>query len=221
VVLDSHLTPDDLIDISRAFDDFSPETLQSYAIGTVPDPRDPNRLVIDEQTTAPLRDLFNGGTGDVGNTWVQVLVEEARAPADRAGDAAAPADELRRLGFRVRTSTARSEDRRATTTITYSPDQALAALTVARNLATHVRFEPVTVRGTLTLHVGTDWAGVTLVPLPAENFAGEIASAPGPAVSTTTVPGGTAAPTTTAAPDAAPTSAIIGADPAGGLCDPG
>jgi LCP family protein required for cell wall assembly len=215
VVLDEHLTPDDLIDISRAFDGFSPETLQSYGIATVPDPRNPNRLVIDEQATAPLVDLFNGRTATTPNDYVRVDVEEARAPADRTGDVAPPADELRGLGFRVTPRTARAADRRDRTTITYTPDQALAALTLARNLATHPAFEPVTGRGRLVLHVGTDWTGVTLVPVPAEDFAGEIASAPTP--STSAAPGSV---TTTSVAPTAPASAVIGADPAGGLCDP-
>jgi LCP family protein required for cell wall assembly len=219
VVLDQHLTPDDLIDISRAFDGFSPETLQSYNIGTVPDPRNPNRLVVDEQTTAPLVDLFNGRTDTTPNDYVHVVVEEARAPDERAGDVAPPAEELREVGFRVTPKNAREADRRERTTITYSPDQALAALTLARTLATHPAFEPVTTRATLTLHVGSDWTGLTLAPLPAEDFAGEIASAPNPVATTTSVPDDSAVGSTTTAP-AAPGSAVIGADPAGGLCDP-
>jgi LCP family protein required for cell wall assembly len=220
VVLDQHLTPDDLIDISRAFDGFSPETLQSYGIGTVPDPRNPNRLVIDEQTTAPLVDLFNGRTDTTPNDYVNVVVEEARAPDGRVGDAAPPAEELRDVGFRVKPTTARQADRRDRTTITYSPDQALAALTLARNLATHPAFEPVPGRSTLTLHVGSDWTGLTLVPLPAEDFAGEIASAPSPATTTTTAPDDGAAVTSTTTAPGASGSAVIGADPAGGLCEP-
>jgi hypothetical protein len=100
------------------------------------------------------------------------------------------------------------------TTITYSPDQDRAALLVARNLATRPEFEPVTGSGQLTLHVGTDWTGVTLVPLPEADFAGAIPSA---AAAPTTAQAGTG----TAAEAPAPTGAgIVGADPAGGLCDP-
>jgi LCP family protein required for cell wall assembly len=219
VELDPYLTPDDLIDISGSFEDFDPERLQRYAVATVPDPRDPNRLLVDDAANFPIVELFNGREGSSSNRAVVVDVREARAPADRSSDVAPPADELRAREFTVRTSTAMQADRRERTTISYSADQALAALTVARNVATHVLFEPLPSRGQLTLHIGTDWSGVTLVPKAPEEFAGEIESAP--SVTATEAPtGSTAAPPGTG-PSVQPSrAAIIGEDPAGGLCDP-
>jgi hypothetical protein len=227
VVLDDKLSPSHIIDIAQAFGDFTPESLQRYSIVT----KDAKRgrasvLQLDAERTRPFIDLINGHGESTTNADVIVEVEEARAPADRGADVAPPLDELGQLGFRVRAKTAKEADRREQTTITYSPDQDRFALLLARNLAVVPRFEPVTGRERLTLSVGTDWGGVTLIPKAEADVAGAL---PGAGVTTTAPTGATDPPadastttgavtTTSPPPDVA--AGIIGADPAGGLCDP-
>jgi hypothetical protein len=113
-------------------------------------------------------------------------------------------------------STAKEADRQARTTITYSPDQDRAALLLARNLATRPQLVPVSGLGKLTLTVGADWSGVTLVPLPEEDFAGALPQ-PTTSAPTTSTKSGT---TTTTEPPVteAPSGGIIGKPPEGVTC---
>jgi LCP family protein required for cell wall assembly len=196
VLLDDQMSLDDIIDISRAFGDFEPENLQRSALPAHGEKRNgADILVMDPDLARPILDIFRGLGDTTGNADVHFKIIEARAPADRADDVAPPSEELEELGFDViGRSNAKEADRTGRTTITYSPDNATGALVLARNLATRPEFVAVSGINTLTLTVGADWSGVTLVPLPEEDFAGALPSASGPA---TTVPGST---TTTAIP---------------------
>jgi LCP family protein required for cell wall assembly len=200
IVLDNQMTLDDIIDISRAFGDFEPDNLQRSALPTNGAKRNgADILLLDEVEARPYLDIFRGLGDTRGNADVRFNIVEARAPEDREEDVATPREELADLGFDVvNPSTAKEADRTDRTTITYSPDQDGSALLLARNLATRPRFVPVSGIDKLTLTVGTDWTGVTLVPLPEEDFAGVLASAGG-VTTTTAAPGAT----TTAAPGTA------------------
>jgi LCP family protein required for cell wall assembly len=218
VLLDDQMSLDDIIDISRAFGDFEPENLQRSALPTHGEKRNgADILVMEPDAARPILDIFRGLGDTTGNADVHFKLVEARAPADRAGDVAPPSEELEDLGFDViGRSNAKEADRTDRTTITYSPDKASGALLLARNLATRPQFEPVPGINTLTLTVGSDWAGVTLVPLPEEDFAGALPSA---SAATTTVPGAT----TTTAPDDGTDNAgygggVIGRPPEGVDC---
>jgi LCP family protein required for cell wall assembly len=226
VLLDNQMNLDDIIDISRAFGDFEPENLQRSALPTHGEKRNgADILVMEPDAARPILDVFRGLGDTTGNADVHVKLIEARAPAGRDDDFAPPKDELENLGFDVvNLSNAKEADRTARTTITYSPDNASGALLLARNLATRATFVQVSGINTLTLTVGSDWAGVTLIPLPEEDFAGALPSA---SAATTTVPGPTttsrattttAAPTTTDDPQAASNGGVIGRPPEGVDC---
>jgi LCP family protein required for cell wall assembly len=229
VLLDDQMSLDDIIDISRAFGDFQPENLQRSALPVDGAMRNGQSiLVMNEELARPYLDVFRGLGDTRGYADVHFKLVEARAAADREADAAAPTKELEGLGFDVTgTSNAKEADRIDQTTITYSPDQDSAALVIARNLASRPRFEPVSGINKLTLTVGKDWEGVTLVPLPAEEFAGALASAS--AATTTTTNGATTTTTpsrstTTVAPaddtsgDGSSDGGIIGRPPEGVDC---
>jgi LCP family protein required for cell wall assembly len=187
VLLDNQLSLDDIIDISRAFGDFEPENLERTALPTNGATRNgASILVLDEAKARPILDRFRGLGDTTGNPDVHFKVVEARDPEQRDEDVASPTKELEELGFDViGTSNAKQADREERTSITYSPDNASGALVLARNLATRPDFVAVSGLGTLTLTVGSNWSGVTLVPLPEEDFAGALASA---SASTTTTP---------------------------------
>jgi LCP family protein required for cell wall assembly len=213
-VLDQYLTVDDVIDIAGAFGDFSPENLQRYSIVTTDEKLNGQDILrLDEDLSRPFIDLVNGRE-TLANADVHVDVVEARAPVDRGDDVATPVDELRAKGFDVHARTAYEADRSERTTITYSPDQDRFALLVARNLATRPVFQPVTGRDLLVLHVGADWRGVTLVPLPEEDFADVLpAAAPATSVPAADTPTAVDTPTSVDTPGAG----ILGVDPETGL----
>jgi LCP family protein required for cell wall assembly len=228
VLLDDQMSLDDIIDISRAFGDFLPENLKRSALPVDGAMRNgASILLMNEPLARPHLDIFRGLGDTTGNPDVHFVLVEARAPADREDDFARPTEELERRGFDVTgTNNAMEADRTDRTSITYSPDKASAALVLARNLATRPLFVPVSGINQLTLTVGTDWGGVTIVPLPEEDFAGALDAASaattttvdGTTTTTTTVASGSA--TTTAAPtDTSGDGGIIGRPPDGVECN--
>jgi LCP family protein required for cell wall assembly len=224
VVLDDLLTLDDIIDISRAFGDFEPENLQRRVLPTHGEKRNgADILVMEPDLARPILDIFRGLGETTGNPDVHFNLVEARAPADRENDVAPPREELEELGFDVTgTSNAKEADRSDFTSITYTPDNATAALVLARNIATRPQLVPVSGIGRLTLTVGKNWTGVTLVPLPEEDFAGALdaasASTTTVAGATTTTSGATSATTEAPADGTSGDSGIIGEPPDGVEC---
>lgn len=216
VVIDNELTIDDIVRIGAAFGDFDPETLQRWALPTDPIPGKSD-LRMDEVEARPYLDYFRGLGYTFTNTDVRVRVTDARSKALRDADDLRPDAALQEKGIVVtsfnRASSADEQDR---TVITYSADQAPAALLLARNLGARPQVEPVSGLNVLTLTVGADWAGTSPELLPEEAVAGALPTAP----STTVAPGST----TTAAPSTeAPTTTvsggIIGKPPEGVSCE--
>jgi LCP family protein required for cell wall assembly len=222
IVLDNLLTVDDLVNISRAFGDFDPESLQRYALPVTGERRAGagDILILDDTKARPYLDIFRGLGDTTGFSDVRFNVVDARSPQERQDDAAPPRDELTAKGFAVSgVSNAKEADRQARTTITYSADQDRAALLLARNLATRPQLVPVSGIGKLSLTVGSDWTGVTLVALPEEDFAGALPQA----TTTTNAPttsskSGTTTTTTEPPTTESPTGGIIGKPPDGVTC---
>jgi LCP family protein required for cell wall assembly len=164
VTLDQNLTANTMLDLARAFADFSPESLQRYTFSYPVLSNDTVRgaavLRIDLEQAQPVLDIFRGLDG---LRPAQVTVEVVDA---RSGDAAAEGDALDEQvlgrGFQV---AALSEDPGAedVTTIRFTEDQRAGALLLGRFLLEVPRFELVEGVGSLTL-VAADDIGFVLAP---------------------------------------------------------
>jgi len=238
VVLDEKLTPDDLLDIGRAFGNFKPEALQRYSLPTYGD--DNGYLHVDEAKAAPTLDVFRGNVPDLQPFQVPVRVIDARPEITEP----LPTKQLADVKFNSGTPRSSPYGALPQTTIRFTSDERFAAILLARYLNKIPAFEQIqgskaTLRSgeTLQLIVGADWAGVRAQPrgeedtaqlnrLADESAAGRVSATPASAAPTTTRPG-SAVPTTvggsavTAAPAAtngASDGGIIGRPPPGVPC---
>jgi hypothetical protein len=235
VVLDEKLTPDDLLDIGRAFGNFKPEALQRYSLPTYGD--EYGYLHLDPAKAGPTLDVFRGNVPDLQPFQVPVRVVESRAAAAEP----LPTKQLADLGFVSGTPRPSPTGPVDQTTIRFTSDERFAAILLARHLNKIPAFEQIqgskaTLRPgeTLQLIVGADWGGVRAQPrgdedtaqlsrLADESAAGRVA-APVPSAPATTQSGGAAATGSGAAVTTAPTTGgvsdggIIGRPPAGVPC---
>ena len=237
VVLDEKLTPQDLLDIGRAFGNFQPEALQRYSLPTYADGT--GNLRLDTEKSGPVLDVFRGNVPDLQPFQVPVTVVDARPDLTDPS----PAKQLADVKFNSGTARKSPYGALDQTTIRFTSDERYAAILLARYLNKVPAFEQIqgskaTLRlgDTLQLVVGADWAGVRAQPrgdedtallnrLADESAGGKVSDTPATtarsATPTTGAVSGTAAsPTTTAAPSPAlsNTSGIIGLPPAGVPC---
>ena len=225
VELDTVLNVDNILEIAQAFGEFDPERLERFSIqaadGFV---GKQSVLLYDEAASKPFLDIFRGEGSTSTNANVSIKLTDARDPDLRTEQVQSPEEDLEAIGITVRTrSTAKAADRTGRTLLEYSPDQLLLARQLALNLAGVPEYREVAGRGILTLTVGDDWQGVTLVTLPEEERAGRL---PGDAVGAPDASGGST--TTTPDDDEAVTddgateeeaSGVIGKPPPGVTCE--
>lgn len=215
VTLDQNLTANTMLDLARAFADFSPESLQRYTFAYPVLSNDTVRgaavLRIDLEQAQPVLDIFRGLDG---LRPAQVTVEVVDARSGTGGDALD--EQVLGRGFQV---AGLSEDPGAAdvTTIRFTEDQRAGALLLGRFLLEVPRFELVEGFGNLTL-VAADDVGFVLAPRePPEVQEALDEDAPPVATTTTTTPpattgaGGGDEVTTT-------TSGIWGKPPEGVAC---
>ena len=237
VVLDEKLTPQDLLDIGRAFANFQPEALQRYSLPTYADGT--GNLRLDTEKSGPVLDVFRGNVPDLQPFQVPVTVVDARPDLSDPS----PAKQLADVKFNSGTARKSPYGALDQTTIRFTSDERYAAILLARYLNKVPAFEQIqgskaTLRlgDTLQLVAGADWAGVRAQPrgdedtallnrLADESAGGKVSATPATTASsaapTAGAVGATAAsPTTTAPPSPAlsNTSGIIGLPPAGVPC---
>lgn len=215
VTLDQNLTANTMLDLARAFADFSPESLQRYTFSYPVLSNDTVRgqavLRIDLEQAQPVLDIFRGLDG-LRPAQVTVQVVDARTEA--GGDALD--EQVLGRGFQV---AGLSEDPGVedVTTIRFTEDQRAGALLLGRFLLEVPRFELVEGAGSLTL-VAADDVGFVLAPREAPEVE-EALEDDAPPVATTTT---TAPPDTTAAAGGGEvtttTSGIWGKPPEGVAC---
>jgi LCP family protein required for cell wall assembly len=239
VVLDERLTPDDLLDIGRAFSNFDPEYLQRYSLPTYGD--EYYNLHLDKEKAGPVLDVFRGNVPDLQPFQVPVRVIDARTEITEP----LPTKQLADVQFVSGRPVPSPYGAVQQTTIRFTSDERYAAILLARHLDKIPAFEQIqgskaTLRNgeTLQLIVGSDWSGVREQPRGDEDTAqlnrladasagGLVTAAPTTTVggapttradATTPSPG---APTTAAvAPSAdAATGGIIGRPPEGVPCN--
>lgn len=215
VTLDQNLTANTMLDLARAFADFSPESLQRYTFSYPVLSNDTVRgqavLRIDLEQAQPVLDIFRGLDG-LRPAQVTVQVVDARTEA--GGDALD--EQVLGRGFQV---AGLSEDPGVedVTTIRFTEDQRAGALLLGRFLLEVPRFELVEGVGSLTL-VAADDVGFVLAPREVPEVE-EALEDDAPPVATTTT---TAPPDTTAAAGGGEvtttTSGIWGKPPDGVAC---
>jgi LCP family protein required for cell wall assembly len=237
VVLDERLTPDDLLDIGRAFGNFDPEYLQRYSLPTYGD--EFSNLHLDKEKAAPVLDVFRGNVPDLQPFQVPVRVIDARPEIVEP----LPTKQLADVKFNSGRPFPSPFGAIQQTTIRFTSDERYAAILLARYLEKVPAFEQIkgskaTLRNgeTLQLLVGADWAGVREQPRGDEDTAllNRLAdeSAVGRVAATTTTRagattgGGASSPSSTVAPASteppapaeASTGGIIGRPPDGVPC---
>ena len=238
VVLDEKLTPQDLLDIGRAFGNFKPEALQRYSLPTY---SDGINLHVDPAKAAPTLDVFRGNVPDLQPFQVPVRVVDARPEITEP----LPTKQLAEVKFDSGTPRSSPYGALPQTTIRFTSDERFAAILLARYLNNIPAFEQIqgskaTLRNgeSLQLIVGADWAGVRAQPrgdedtaqlnrLADDSAAGRVSATPAvTAGAPTTTRSGSAPPASvgggavTTAPAAASTSdgGIIGRPPPGVPC---
>ncbi|HUP74427.1 MAG TPA: LCP family protein [Acidimicrobiales bacterium] len=237
VVLDEKLTPQDLLDIGRAFGNFKPEALQRYSLPTY---SDGFNLRVDPAKAAPTLDVFRGNVPDLQPFQVPVRVVDARPEITEP----LPTKQLADVEFVSGAPQPSPSGPVEQTTIRFTSDERFAAILLARYLNKIPAFEQIqgskaTLHNgeTLQLVVGADWGGVRAQPrgdedtaqlsrLADESAAGRV-SATAPSAPATTPSGSGAATGSAAAVTTAPRAAetggvsdggIIGRPPAGVPC---
>jgi LCP family protein required for cell wall assembly len=224
VELDTELSVDNILDIARSFGDFDPERLERFSVQSADGfVGKQSVLLYDEAASKPFLDVFRGLGSTSTNANVSVKVVDARDPEVRAEDVQHPDEDLSAIDIFVRSrNSAREADRTERTLLEYSPDQLLLARQLAVNLAGVPEYREVAGRGILTLTVGDDWQGVTLIPLPEAERAGQL---PGDAVGSDpdTASGSTTTTPDDGSDDAGSTdedaSGVIGKPPPGITCE--
>ncbi|MEO8693457.1 MAG: LCP family protein [Acidimicrobiales bacterium] len=237
VVLDEKLTPQDLLDIGRAFGNFKPEALQRYSLPTY---SDGINLHVDPAKAAPTLDVFRGNVPDLQPFQVPVRVIDARPEITEP----LPTKQLADVKFDSGTPRPSVYGALPQTTIRFTSDERYAAILLARYLNKIPAFEQIqgskaTLRNgeTLQLIVGADWAGVRAQPrgdedtaqlnrLADESAAGRVSATPASTAPTTTrsgnaaptTVGGSAVTTAPAAANGASDGGIIGRPPPGVSC---
>ena len=236
LVLDQNLTPQDLLDIGRAFGTFEPEALQRYSLPTYGD--EYGYLHLDTSKSNQVLDVFRGNVPNLQPFQVPVRVIDARPQITEP----LPTKQLADVKFNSGTPQKSTSGPAAQTTIRFTSDEHYAAILLARYLNKIPAFEQIqgskaTLRNgeTLQLVVGADWAGVRPTPrgdedtaelnrLADESAAGRVSAAsPTTASAPTTMrSGNTASVTATAPPVTASAGAsdggIIGRPPDGVPC---
>jgi LCP family protein required for cell wall assembly len=224
VTLDQDLTANTLLDLARAFADFSPESLQRYTFASPVVFDDTVRgqavLRVRLDQAQPVLDIFRGLDG-LRPAEVTVQLVDARPPADAEGGEVTLQEQLQTKAFVVGEVT-EAPGAVTRTTIRFTEDQRDAALLLGRYLLEVPRFEQVAGTGALTLLAAED-VGFLFVPREADEVEDALDDvAPVEEETTTTTTATTTAPTdTTLAPGEAPpptTSGIWGRPPEGVAC---
>jgi LCP family protein required for cell wall assembly len=236
LILDEHLTPQDLLDIGRGFGNFNPEALQRYSLPTLGGNN--SNLHLDTSRSNQVLDVFRGNVPDLQPFQVPVRVVDARPQITEP----LPTKQLADVKFNSGEPRKSTSGPAAQTTIRFTSDERFAAILLARYLGKIPAFEQIqgskaTLHNgeTLQLVVGADWTGVRATPrgdedtaqlsrLADESAAGRVTAAPSTTAGTpTTTRAGGNAGVTTMAPAVTPATGssdggIIGRPPDGETC---
>ncbi|MCB0977420.1 MAG: LCP family protein [Acidimicrobiales bacterium] len=231
VTLDPYTTPQDLIDLGRAFDTFEPDELKTIEIPVVNATRG-GAAVLDavEPETTELLAPFRGTVENSGEVFDPSTIDIRVANGThRPGEGAATTDRLAAAGFKVLDP--RDADALAwRTTITYQPAAEAQARFVARYLDADPILVPDPEQGTeILVTTGPDFVGVLDTPKDADQKLEVMGTTTTLATTTTTVTAdsseaavttSTAAPTTTTSTTLPPSSPVYvpAAIPAGEDC---
>jgi LCP family protein required for cell wall assembly len=215
VRLDANLTLGDLLDLSRHFQDFNAESLESYALPVKEYPPDHNRLLLDEAAAEEYLNVFRGlAPGEVRPGVIDVSVlngTEGQNPT-LAGDVSGA---LKQIGFEVE-APQDAEELYDHTVVFHAPGQVTYGQRLARHITAPVelREDPELAPGEVRLVAGVDFTTVHTDPAPLESLT---PVTPGDTSGTTlaTTPTTTPPPTTTTTE---PTGFLVGTPPEGQTC---
>ena len=165
VVLDEKLTPQDLLDIGRAFGNFDPEALQRYSLPTY---SDGINLHVDPAKAAPTLDVFRGNVPDLQPFQVPVRVIDARPELTEP----LPTKQLADVKFDSGAPRPSPYGALPQTIIRFTSDERYAAILAGARISTRspafeqIQGSKATLRPgeTLQLIVGADWGGVRAQP---------------------------------------------------------
>ena len=209
ITLDDFTTPEDLIVLGRAFRDYDPEELISYALPVVDVVRDGAKVLdLIEQKAEPILGLFQG-TGSAGGTATAILPGSVTVRVlngtGTVNQGAETTNALAVAGFTVRSPGNDTAERFTRTEVRYRVGQEAEATLVARYLGADPEFVADDTVEEITVVTGDDLTPLRTTPRDASSIS---IPAPVASTSTTSTSSSTSSPVDAEVAATSPTTAV-------------